>query len=66
MCHLRTAIQHQFGIETGKSVILRSERNIVIGREILEMDPALPSGNKRAIFTTSLQLAKDIIYLLPG
>ena len=66
MCHLRLAIQHQLGVETGKTVILRGERHVVIGGEVLEMNPALPCCHQRAILATSLQLCQDIVHLLPG
>ncbi len=48
MGHLSLAVQHQFGVKTGEAIVLRSEGNIVIGGEILQMDPALPGRNKRA------------------
>ena len=66
MCHLRLAIQHQLGIKTGKAVIFGCKRHIVIGREVLEVNPALPGRHKWAILTAGLQLAKNILYLLPG
>ena len=66
MRHLCLAVQHQLGVQTGKAVILRCERNIVIGGEVLEMDPALPGCDKRTILAAGLQLGKDVIHLLPG
>ena len=64
MRHTGLAVQHQLRVETGEAVVLGCEGNVVIGGEILEMDPALPGCDKRAILATGLQLAKDIIHLL--
>ena len=66
MRHLRLTIQHQLGVETGKTVVLRREGHVVIGGEILEVNPALPRCHQRAILATGLQLCKNIIHLLPG
>ena len=65
MRNLRLAVQRQLGIKPRETVVLGRERHIVIGREILQMDPALPRGHQRALGAARFELIQNRINVLP-
>ncbi len=50
-----------------KAVVLRGERHVVLGREVLQMDPALPGGGQRAFDARRPSaVSSTLADLLPG
>ena len=61
------AVDRQLGVEAAEAVVLRSERDIMTGREVLELDPGLPCRRKTATRGAGRdQLARRLCHLRPG
>ncbi len=66
MRDLHRPVERQFGVEPAKAVVLGREGHVVIGRQVFQMDPALPGGGQRAVMPGGLQLVQHRADLLPG
>ena len=63
---LHGTVELELRVEPGETVLLAREGDVVIGGEVLELDPALPGGGHRAVDARGLQLVKHLAHVVPG